>query len=262
MASGRRLVSGGSSVALSIGRPEEGRDPAQFQPTIRLHLLKGFELLKNREPVILPLTAQRLLAFLALQERPLLRPFVAGMLWTDWDEARSSANLRSTLWKLHRPRLSLVRSTSNQLSLSANVVVDAIEAMHLARRLLDNPDQFEASYIREICLAGELLPDWYDEWVVIERERLRQLRLNALESVAEKLREAGRYAEAVEAGLAAVAIEPLRETAHKVVIQAHLAVGNLADAIRQFRSYEKVLRDELSLKPSPQIRDLMQSVTS
>ena len=79
-----------------------------------------------------------------------------------------------------------------------------------------------------LCRAGELLPHWYDDWVVIERERFRQLRLHALDALCESLAAAGRYAAAVEAGRASVAAEPLRESAHRLLIQAHLAEGNRA----------------------------------
>ena len=66
---------------------------------IRLALLNGFELTNRGLHVDIPLSAQRLLAFLAFQERPLLRLHVAGNLWPDSPEARATANLRSSLWR-------------------------------------------------------------------------------------------------------------------------------------------------------------------
>ncbi len=108
--------------------------------------------------------------------------------------------------------------------------------------------------------AGELLPDWYDDWVMFERERLRQLRLHALEILCRRLAAAGSFGPAVDAGLAAVLGEPLRESAQRVLIEAHLAEGNRSEAIRQYNSYRVRLYAELGLQPSPSLRRLVLEV--
>src|SRR4029077_344554 len=106
-------------------------------------------------------------------------------------------------------------------------------------------------------LTGELLPDWYDDWVMVERERLRQLSLHALEALAEQLLEVGRLGAALEAALEAVAMEPLRESAHRLLIRIHLAEGNGAEAIRESELCGRLLRDQLGLEPSPQLARLV-----
>src|SRR5215471_6958330 len=68
-----------------------------------LVLMKGFELTHGGRRVSLPLSAQRLVALLALNERPLPRLYVAGTLWIDSTEEHSNGSLRSALWRLHRP---------------------------------------------------------------------------------------------------------------------------------------------------------------
>ena len=70
--------------------------------------------------------------------------------------------------------------------------------------------------------------------LIIERERFHQLRLRALECICEALTAKGDYAGALEAALAAIAAEPLRESAHRALIGVHLAEGNRAEAVRQF----------------------------
>ena len=96
-----------------------------------------------------------------------------------------------------------------------------------------------------------------DDWALIERERCRQLRLNALEELCACLTTDGRTREAVVAGVAAVAGEPLRESAHDVLIRAHLAAGNAGEALREFRLYRALLRDALGLSPSPRLGALV-----
>ncbi|HEU5110095.1 MAG TPA: bacterial transcriptional activator domain-containing protein, partial [Micromonosporaceae bacterium] len=106
-------------------------------------------------------------------------------------------------------------------------------------------------------LSGDLLPDWEDDWVLMERERFRQIRLHALENLADRLIDQGSYGEAVDAAMAAVASEPLRETAQRTLIRAYLTEGNTTDAVRQYRRYERLLSAELGIAPSTSLRDLL-----
>jgi DNA-binding SARP family transcriptional activator len=106
-------------------------------------------------------------------------------------------------------------------------------------------------------LANDLLPDWDEHWLDDERERLRQLRVHALEALCTRLHSGGRAAEAVCAGQAAVAVEPLRESAQRLLIIAHLAEGNVSEARRQFEIFRRLLWDNLQLAPSPQTTRLV-----
>jgi DNA-binding SARP family transcriptional activator len=237
---------------------------ARRDKTVSLSLLDAFELRCAAVSIELPPSAQRLLALLALHERPLRRPHVAGTLWLDTPEERASANLRSSLWRLNRPGPKLVEATNLQLSLAPEIRVDVREAAALAHRLLAASGPAEGADIDldPARLTGELLPDWYDDWVLIERERLRQLSLHALEALGERLLAAGRLGGALEAALAAVAMEPLRESAHRLLIKIHLTEGNAAEAIRQFELCRTLFRDQLGLAPSQELTRLVADLTS
>src|SRR5262249_11211403 len=158
-----------------------------------------------------------------------LRAFVAGTLWPETSEERALANLRSTLWRIHRCDVNLVVSRGQQLALASGAEVDLVDAESLARQILESsfPASLDLTLDR---LAADLRPDWYDDWALIEREQFRQLRLRALASLSSRLVAAGRYSEALDAGLAAVAGEPLRESAHRAVVRVHLAEGNICEA--------------------------------
>jgi DNA-binding SARP family transcriptional activator len=227
---------------------------------IELSLIGTFGLTSAGQRISLPETAQRLVAFLALNTRPLSRAFVASSLWLDSAEERSCANLRSALWRLRRPGHSLVVTSGKQLQLAPEVCVDAHELASRARRLLDGVPEDSDVTLDEHLLSGELLPGWYDDWVLIERERLRQLRIHALEALADQLREAGRYGQAVEAGLAAVRAEPLRESAHRVLMRIYFDEGNEGEALRQHELYRRFLNAELGIEPSARMRELVSSL--
>lgn len=226
----------------------------------RLELLGGFRLQHGQDTIRVQPNVQRLLAFLAIQGRPLQRLYVAGRLWMDSSQETANANLRTALWRLRRPDRGLVDVTAKDVSLAEGVVIDLREATSRAQRVLGSQAQ-EGDAAALIC-AGELLPDLYDDWIVIERERFRQLRLHALERLCEQCRDAGRFADAVEAGLAAIATEPLRESAHRVLISSYVAEGNLSEARRDYRMYCNVARKQLGVGPSPRLRGLVMGVTS
>jgi len=237
------------------------RKPSRGAPdgAVALTLLQGFRLESDGSPVELPLGSQRLVAFLAVHRRPLQRLYVAGSLWLDCGEERANASLRTALWRLRRLGFALVDATRNQLCLAPTVEVDLHVSELRAKQVL----RHEASSPQErdtLLFDGDLLSDWYDDWVMLERERHRQLRLLALESLCESLAAEGSYALAVEAGLACVAAEPLRESAHRVLIDAHRGQGNLGEALRQYRLYRRLVGDQLGLEPSPAMERLVESL--
>jgi DNA-binding SARP family transcriptional activator len=227
------------------------------EQTLQLGLLRGFELRRGGDLVQLPLSAQRVVAFLALNDRPLQRLYVAGALWLDATEDRANASLRTALWRLHRPTCRLVEATTTHVALAEGVAVDVRATKALAEAVINGqaPATPQALY-----RSGEILPDWYEDWVFIEREHFRQLRLHALERLCGELTAAGRFAEATQAGLAAVEGEPLRESAHRVLISAYLAEGNPGEALRQYRFFRRILQEQLGLEPSQLMADLMRAL--
>jgi DNA-binding SARP family transcriptional activator len=210
--------------------------------------------------VALPVSAQRVLTFLALQTRTVSRTFAAAMLWMDCSEERACGNLRSALWRVNRPGHRLVDAGPKLIRLMPDVIVDLHEMTRVAHGVLHGDMACEQSQLQDLTAAGDLLPGWYEEWIVMERERFHQLRLHALEVLCMKLSEAGRFGQAVQAGLAAVSSEPLRESAHRALIRVYIEEGNRAEAIRQYRACQTILREELGVDPSPVTESLIRSV--
>jgi DNA-binding SARP family transcriptional activator len=228
---------------------------------MRLGLISGFELQVDGTTVDLPLNAQRLVAFLSLCGRASPRLFVAGTLWLDSDEEHANASLRSTIWRVGQTAPGLIEASKTHLQIASDVWIDFKESDRTAEALIDGSFQGQAGDVDRSTLDGDLLPGWYDDWVLIERERLRQRRLHALEAFCTQLTSARRFAQAIEAGLAAVRGEPLRESAHRALIAAHLAEGNCGEALRQFKTYQQLLQNELGLAPSAQMLELVSAIT-
>lgn len=225
---------------------------------LRLSLINGFELRCDGRELVVPLSSQRLIAYLALRDRALLRIHVAGTLWMDSTEERSCANLRSVLWRLKGPAANAVRANASHAWLSPEVTVDLRDVVACARRLLRQPDDAAASdQFDSRLLDGDLLPDWYDDWLLVERERLRQLRLHALETLAARATSHGRFGYAIDTALTAIQADPLRESAHRILIRAYIAEGNPCAAMGQFRDYSARIGRELGMAPSLQLREMI-----
>jgi DNA-binding SARP family transcriptional activator len=223
---------------------------------LELCLLGGFELRCDGAPLHITIAAERLLAFLAIRARPVQRPYLAGSLWADSSQEHSTGSLRSALWRLGRSGHRVIEADAERVRLAPGVRVDLHEVTARAQRLMHGGPAEEGDFAK-IVPAIELLPEHYDDWVLVERERYRHLRMHALETLCTHLTSLSRYGEAIEAGLAAVSSEPLRESAHRVLIHAHLAEGNRCEAIRQYESYRILLQKELGLKPSTEISALL-----
>jgi DNA-binding SARP family transcriptional activator len=215
---------------------------------------------RDREVVRLPMSSRRVVAFLALRRYPALRVHVAGSLWMESPEERGFANLRSALWRIHRSGVALVESSGDTLRLAPGVRVDLDEATALAHRLIDSVPVGAGADVDWVALTREVLPDWDDDWALVEREHFRNVSLQALESLCEHLTAQGRLRQALEVGLAAFGREPLRESAHRLLVRIYLADGNAFDALRQFRLYRDLARSRLGVEPSAQMADLVRGL--
>lgn len=207
----------------------------------------------------LPLQAQRVIAFLALHDRPLHRAYVAGRLWPDRSQEQAHGSLRTALWRMHGVP-AVLEVTATHVALVDGVAVDCRVLRGVADRILADGTVI-ADQLEILGGAGDLLLDWYDDWIEEERDQLRQLRLLALETACALLLARGAHREALQAGQAAVATDPLRESSVRALIAAHAAAGNVAEAVTRYGQYRSRLSERLQLDPSPQMDSLMETIT-
>ena len=231
-------------------------------PTFRITLLDGFALdgcRAGQTTEDVPRGVQRLLALLSLTGRP-ARGAVAGRLWPDVLEEQAQASLRSVLWRLRRTAPGIVDASGGALALAPGVVVDVRELTDWIEGMRGPRVRDGRTAVPPSARRGDLLPGWYDDWVLLERERLRLARVHALEQVARRLAAEGRHAEALDAAFLAVRAEPLRESAHRTLVEVHLAEGNVAEAIRAFEAFRAVLWEELAVRPTEQMTRLVRGI--
>jgi DNA-binding SARP family transcriptional activator len=227
---------------------------------VHIQLLDTFEVSFDGRCINLPAGARRLVALLALARTTAVRDHVAYQLWPDGSEARAQANLRSALWRVRQAGLGLIESNAGRLRIGHNVSVDVHVLSELAEAVIGGRMSASPADVKSAMTAGDLLSDWYDPWLSDPRERLRQLRLHGLEALCSHELERGNIGAAIDAGLAAVAAEPLRESAHRSLIRAHLAEANAAEALRQYERFRSLLFTELGILPSPHLEELVDPI--
>jgi DNA-binding SARP family transcriptional activator len=198
-----------------------------------------------RPAVRLSIPARRILAYLALRGGSVVRRIAAAELWADCPEDSGRANLRRALWQVPND---WIRVDGDTLLLDAEC--DLPEGRSAAARAIKG----DRLTFDEIDLLGrDILPGWHEEWVVAKQDEFRLLRVQALEAACRTLAAQANHALAVQAGAAAVAAEPLRESATAALIDAHLAQHNRFEAVRCFRALQDRLRDELGVAPEPDL---------
>ena len=227
------------------------RSVHNFEDATVIHLFAGPYVTVDTIRQEVPEGSKQLLAFVALRRRRVERRQAAGTLWPLGDEERAAGNLRSALWRLRRAGINVLAADKWSLTLRPQVIVDIHVMDEWATRLIKGtalgPDLV---ILPSVTDALDLLPGWYDDWALMERERIRQRLLHALEALSGQLAALGRFADAVNAALLAVSADPLRESAQRALIEAHLAEGNLGEAHRSYKTYRDLVRQELGMNPS------------
>jgi DNA-binding SARP family transcriptional activator/DNA-binding HxlR family transcriptional regulator len=254
-----------ATLTVHEGMDDGGDATAPPEPAlIEIGLMGAFVLRVAGRPVDgLSIGSQRLLVFLALHDRAVTRLAMAGTMWPEVSEERAGISLRSALSRLDPTTREAILVASAGLQLADTVSVDLHEAQALAHRLIHGaPLVHEDDLSNEAiaALSSELLPDWYDDWVVAEAEDWRQLRMNGLEALAQLLVDSGRLGEAAGAARAAMKVEPLRESAHASLIRVHLSQGNQSEALRVYERYEELLLVALDLEPTAHLSELVAGI--
>ena len=163
-----------------------------------LHLFGGPFVTCDGRRLDVPEGSKRLLVFVALHHGRIERRYAAGALWPTGDDIRAAGNLRSALWRLNGAGIRVMSADKHGLALHDDVYVDLHIISSWAARLIGGSASGDDLSVMPWGIdALDLLPGWYDDWALIERERIRQRLLHALEALSRRLVQLRRCAEAV-----------------------------------------------------------------
>lgn len=234
-------------------------------PGVRLELLGGFQLYSaDREPITLTARKSRgLLAYLALDmRRAHTRDRLAALLWPDSGETQARTSLRQALTALRR---ALAEGADSVIAADLETVGLAPEAFTLDVSEFERGIELGTAESLQASLAlyrGDLLDGVsaesasFEQWLAAERERLRGLAARGLSALLEHQQEAGFADGARETATRLIAIDPLREGAHRVLMRLYLQQGRLVEALKQYQLLRQTLARELGVTPEPQTEQL------
>jgi DNA-binding SARP family transcriptional activator/class 3 adenylate cyclase/predicted ATPase len=200
---------------------------------------------------------QSLLAYLLLHRgAPQARQRLAFLLWPDSAEAQARTNLRQLLHHLRRAlpdveRFLEITSKIIQWRPDAPVSLDVTEFELATERAAGTKGEAVRRALEEAAAlyGGDLLPGCYEEWVIPERERLRQRNLEILERLATSLEEAGDYPAAIRYGEMLLRNDPLHEATYRRLMRLHSRGGERARALRVYHTCASVVDRELGVEP-------------
>ncbi|MCC6191193.1 MAG: tetratricopeptide repeat protein [Anaerolineales bacterium] len=232
-------------------------------PTLQLQLLGDFQIAYHGKQLRSVNTArlQSLLAYLLIhRQAPQSRQQLAYLFWPDTVEAKARANLR---FFLHRLRRALPDAARFLEIGEANVTwrADASFSLDVAafEDALAEAERETGAAARALQAAvtlyrGDLLPNCYDDWVLPERERLRQLYLAALARLVQVLETQGEYLAAISRAQQLLRQDPLHEESYRQLMRLHAGRGDRVGALRVYHACAAVLERELAVEPSPATR--------
>jgi predicted ATPase/DNA-binding SARP family transcriptional activator len=233
-------------------------------PTLHIQLLGSF-LLRADGAIVTALDSPRLQALLAylLLHRDARHPrqYLAFQLWPDSTESQAHSNLRTLL---HRLRRALPKADdfldadihTLQWRLDAPFTLDVAEferAVAQAEKAERAGNEIAARATLQEAIElyhGDLLPGCYDEWILPERERWRQIFIATLEQLIQLLENQGDYGTAIQAAQRLLRQDPLHEATYQRLMRLHALSGDRASALRIYHTCAIVLARELGVEPS------------
>lgn len=228
---------------------------------LKVTLFGQFDLRLSDQPVeLFSRPAQTLLAYLLLNRETVhSRERLAGLLWPDSLESSARQNLRNALWRLRRAigdDYLLADKTSLALNTAAPYLLDVAV-------LEDEPAAHDPDALIRIVSVykGDLLPDFYEDWVLLERERLRSLFERRVQALLDGLIAAGRWSEVQNWAERWIALGHIPEPAYRALMTAHAALGDLAGMANSYRRCLQALEDELGVRPSRETQELYQRLS-
>lgn len=215
----------------------------------RLHLLECWQLFRGRSEIRMASRQQRVVSVLAIYG-PRNRRYISGLLWPDRPEARALESLRVAVHLISHQAPGLLVTNGPVLSLTDGLSVD----VHQCLELVKTCEQSNSSAAEDACSSNlfraELLPGWYEDWVILEQNRLRNFRLRALIEHARRWLHQGETDRAADTARNALVIEPLQETCVELLMRAELQAGNRAGALLAYETFRLRLSMELGVDPS------------
>ena len=247
---------------------------------LEIYLFGGVRVHRGNPPVEIRLTKgdKRLLAYLLLNRyRNLSRVKVYGILWGDQREKSARSCLKTALWRLRRQLENRRDGKHYILTTWPGEVGFNLKSDHWldVAAFEDRVSRATAKEARDMATDdemqledglklynGDLLEEFYEDWMLPDRERLNALYFRGLEHMMRYKRHAKAFDEAATWGRLALSHDPLREDIHRELMRLYTESGRRGMAIRQYRTCCEIMEEQMSISPSQDTRTLYSEILS
>ncbi|MBI4758573.1 MAG: hypothetical protein HY783_06185 [Chloroflexi bacterium] len=231
--------------------------PAKVLTPLRLYLLGSFRIEREGQLIHLPTRkVESLLADLVLQPEKHSREKLAALFWGDVTDTQARCSLRKALTLLRKSlgdEILIADREAVQINPASPLWVDALEFKRISEESeIENLESAIELY------RGDLLSDFYDDWILPEQEHFRTLYLDMLLRLTQEMRSRSEYERAIAFAHQVLASDAADERAHQHLMFCYLAIGNRSAALQQYEECERVLQEELGVKPMPETTALYQ----
>jgi DNA-binding SARP family transcriptional activator/class 3 adenylate cyclase/predicted ATPase len=232
---------------------------------IQLQLLGGFSIGAGNGAAVgpLPRKSRALIAYLALAQPPIQpRHRLAGLFWPDFGEAQARASLRQALTAIRKQTGHLLLSDQDAIGFATDAVqVDVTEFEALsASGDQDDHHRAIALYRGDFLDGFQADTSAFDQWLSTERERLHQRAIDLATKLLGQHESEGQIDAAAAMAARIVALDPLREDAHRALMRLHVRQGRPALAMKQYRALRSTLQRELGVPPDPATASLYRRI--
>ena len=242
---------------------------------LHIHLLGGLTLTWGAAPLppISGAAARSLFAYMVTyRDRPHTRDLLAGTFWPDLPDAVARRRLSQALWLIRKTldphQVLLAEGDTVQLHPDLSIRIDVAEFERLVPwevgRLVDwdQPPDLQVLAEAEDLYRGDFMDGYYDDWILVERERLREMFLSVLDRLVAGLKARRDYERALTCARRLVGEDPLHEEAHGEVMRLCHLLGRGSEALKQFEICRQALAKELGVEPSPDLAALAAEIAA
>ena len=235
-------------------------------PPLTIFLLGQPQLILNDQPIQDQLLGKALALFcyLAMDPRPHPRAALATLLWSDMPDQNARMNLRTTINRLRKQLGDYLEVTRQTVAFDQSMAHWLDVAEFEAGLDSDDPERMRAAlalyrqdFLNAFFVRGA---DLFEEWQLVERERLRQQATDGWQRLGQRMERAGNRAQAIADYRQVLQLDAWRESTHRGLMRLYVQNGDRPAALAHYEQYTDLLQRELGVEPAAETVALYEQI--
>lgn len=234
---------------------------------LKIHLLGEFRVYRGGERLDLPTKPiKSLFAYLLIhRDRGFPPELLAGTFWGERSEEKARDSLNNALSAIRRALPNSIVTEYGNIRFNPKIDywldTDEFEQRVKESGELRRPEEKMDCLRRAVQLyQGDFMEGFYDDWSILEQERLRELYLEALKELVDCHKALKEYDRAITCCKKILERAPLREEVHRELMYLYYLSGDRNEVLLQYQECCKVLKKELGVEPLPETKALYEEI--